>query len=211
MIAARTPRRPVSNASVTMSVATRLPGGVVASFSPRVTQSGQSALSVKAAPGDPHRHLSDRGVRQRTTESRARVQSASTCVTLNVVRPPSFKIAGTTAGTLARLWRAIELHIRDPQRFSLLVSGLTVRVSAIRAPRATAVHPCTAADFALRQYSGRQPLAIPRSRTLTFSALHAPSADWPQIALSEGPVNQDGCEQATLTLGFTGTARKGKN
>ena len=108
------------------------------------------------------------------------------------------------------MWRADRTSIRDQQRFGLLVSGLTVHISAIRAPRANAVQ--AAPPPTSRCGSTREAAACDRpvADAQPERPASASRADWPQIALSEGPVNQDGCEQATLTLGFTATARKGR-
>lgn len=209
MISSKTAAHTAAGASVTMSIASPLPGGVVASFSPRVTRAAQSSLSVstgaKTRVGTYQIGLTASG----RLKPGGAMRSASTCVTLDVVKPPSFAITGTTSGILTPgIWRGLELQIRNKQRFGLLVSGLTVHINAIRAPRAKTGQGCTAADFLLQQYSGKQPLTLAPLKTFSLSALKVPLARRPRIAMADRPVNQDGCEQATLTLGFTATARK---
>ncbi len=84
------------------------------------------------------------------------------------------------------------------------VGRLTVKVSAVSAPAATALRPCTVSDFAVTQFSGTYPFEIPEGRS-TLQSLGFAEDTWPTVRLVNRRVNQDGCKGATITLAYGGS------
>jgi hypothetical protein len=76
-----------------------------------------------------------------------------------------------------------------------------VTIVRISAPRADATHPCTRADFAVRQMRLGS-LRLPGWRTTDLSSMGVPFKGWPRLLMRNRPVNQDGCKDATLTLSY---------
>jgi outer membrane protein OmpA-like peptidoglycan-associated protein len=102
----------------------------------------------------------------------------------------------------------VEVGFSNPNDDSVSVSGLTMSLSKITAPNATAQHPCATADFALTQFTGGQPFSIPAGPS-TLQSLGFAQARWPSLQMVETHTNQDGCENATLTLSYSATGSDG--
>ena len=77
-----------------------------------------------------------------------------------------------------------------------------VKITGVVAPNATAAHPCTAADYAVRQMPRRTLLRVPAKRTTGLAAMHIPMDAWPWLTMLNRPVNQDGCKGAHVSLRF---------
>ncbi len=119
----------------------------------------------------------------------------------------SFTVSGTVTGRLVPGTRQpLNLSIHNHTRKSLSVTGLTVTVKAVVAPRADPRRPCTTADFAATQLRAAYPLTVRTGRT-DLLALGLPPEQWPTIHMLNTARNQDGCIGARLRLGFTGTSR----
>ena len=195
-------------ARVQLTVRRPLPAGVRASFRPPGTRSSASTLKLTTTtttrPGSYRIRIRARGRLRR----HARLYSAHTTVTLVVAAPKqrSFTISGTVAGLLAPGVAApVDLGMTNPHGGALQISELTVTVAGIQAPQADADHPCTGEDFAVGQFSGAYGFVLPPRSTRSLSALGVATSQWPQLLLTNRPVNQDGCKHAKLTLRFTGT------
>lgn len=208
------PTRRRRAARVWLSVATRLPTGVTASFEPRATRSSATRLMIHTTPrarlGTYRIRLNARG-RLRPVR-RHRMRHAGTTVTLVVTGPArrAFTIRGTTDGLLAPGVRApVDLRFTNPHSFSLRVARLTVRVAGIRTLQSSARRPCTAADFTVAQAAAAAWFVVPASSTRSLSTLGLPRARWPQVVMRDRAVNQDGCKHARLTLRFAGIAIAG--
>ena len=118
----------------------------------------------------------------------------------------SFRVSGITPARLLSPGAGgpIDLRFTNPQSSVLRLRRIEVTVRDIRAPQADATHPCTAADFAIVQYSGAYGLDLPPASTSTLSSLGIPAAQWPRVVMHDRPVNQDGCKNASLLLRFAG-------
>ncbi|UUL77431.1 hypothetical protein NG819_08200 [Pseudarthrobacter sp. Fe7] len=57
--------------------------------------------------------------------------------------------------------------------------------------------PCSAADFAVTQYSGPYPLAVPAGSS-SLSGLGVAQQAWPRVGMLDSSANQDGCKGATI-------------
>jgi hypothetical protein len=111
-------------------------------------------------------------------------------------------VAGSVTGLAPGLSMPLDLELRNHSRKYLWVLGLTVTTTGVSAPRATPQLPCTLADFSLRQYSGTFPLIVPPSGSRKLSALGASPSELPQVTLLNRPVDQDGCQGATVALNY---------
>lgn len=137
----------------------------------------------------------------------SRSQSAVPGSRVLILAPDAFSLRGTAVGTLQPgLSTAVDVRIGNPLDFTLEVLGVSMSVDAVHAPAADAAHPCTVGDFSVVQYSGPRPLTVAGGAERTLTALGVPPAQWPHVAMTNRPVNQDGCKRATLVLGFTGTS-----
>ena len=95
----------------------------------------------------------------------------------------------------------IELGLANPFPRALNLRRVQVSILRITAPHADAAHPCTVADFGVRQMR-RGVLRIPARRYVGLAELGLPVEDWPQLTMLDRPVNQDGCKDASLTLRY---------
>jgi hypothetical protein len=84
------------------------------------------------------------------------------------------------------------------------VTGLTVKATTLFAPNSSAALPCTLQDFSMQQFSGSYPFQLPASSVRTLSSLGVATAQRPQVTLLNLPIDQDGCQGASVTLGYTG-------
>jgi hypothetical protein len=121
----------------------------------------------------------------------------------------AFTISGDTTSPLAPgVSQPIGLTLSNPNSQSLSVTNLSVTISSItRTSTAVAQGlPCTAADFAITQYSGPYPLAIPAG-SASLSSLGIPSSQWPKISMLDTSANQDGCKGVSLVLAYSGSGQ----
>ncbi len=99
----------------------------------------------------------------------------------------------------------VELRLTNPHDSPLAVTGVTVRVQRLDAPRASPAHPCTRADFTLVQAADGPAVIVPPQSTSTMLGLGVPRTTLPHIGILEHPRNQDGCKDATLVLAYQAT------
>lgn len=99
----------------------------------------------------------------------------------------------------------LNLSIANPNNKILALSSLSVSITGITRTQAAvaAALPCTAADYLVTNYSGQYPLAVPVGSSSLQSLGIAPAL-WPQIAMLDTAMNQDGCKGATLQLAYSG-------
>jgi hypothetical protein len=120
----------------------------------------------------------------------------------------------TIAGSLSRplspgLALPLDLALTNRRALAIGFTGLDVVLESIAAPQADATHPCSADDFAVTQFSGAYGFTLAPAATLRLSQLGFAADEWPQVAMIDRPVNQDGCQRATLTFRFGATATEG--
>jgi hypothetical protein len=122
-----------------------------------------------------------------------------------VVRGPasSLTISGDASSPIEPgLMVPLDLSLDNPNDFDLSIERITVTVQKVVAPRADADHPCSAADFEVRQFSGGVVLSLPGNHTGALSGLGLARDHWPAVGMVNTSVNQDGCKGASLTLGY---------
>jgi hypothetical protein len=115
----------------------------------------------------------------------------------------SFQIDGDAAYHLSPgVAVPLDISFTNPHAVPLTVSDLRVTLKRIDAPAADGAHPCSSEDFELTQLVGSVRLTLPPRTTSGLRELHLPVPAWPQVALRNRAVNQDGCKGATLTLDY---------
>jgi hypothetical protein len=205
-----------------LSVAKPLPRGVTASFSARVTRSRSSTLTLRTGasvrPGRYRVRLNARAVLRVGRHRYLRhakvtvtiIVTARGNVTAESAQPGAFTIDGTPAYALAPgVGAPLNLRLTNRQGVPLKITQLGVRISSVRAPRADALHPCAADDFAVLAFSGPYGFALPASGSWSLSALGIPVAQWPHLVMANRAANQDGCKGAALTLSYSGLSTEG--
>lgn len=116
----------------------------------------------------------------------------------------SFEMAGRADLPMSPGFMApLDLALTNSQGHPLAVTSLHVVIQGLAAPRADAAHPCTTADFVVRQASQELRLLVTAGATATLSGLAIRRADWPGVGLRDTSRNQDGCKAASLRLGYT--------
>ncbi len=84
------------------------------------------------------------------------------------------------------------------------MNRVRVKITGIsRAATRTPSHPCTTADFAVRQMPRPTLLRVPgQKRTTDLAAMRVPIEIWPSLTMLNRPLNQDGCKGAQIRLKF---------
>jgi hypothetical protein len=191
-----------------------LPIAATATFVSRATRGRRSLLSVATAPDTPPGiyRLVLKARRKSGTAGRRDPRRARTATELVVGerQSRSFAISGTLPRLLAPgIAVPLDLVLTNPHSDDLTISEITTELRAVDAPQGDAIHPCTADDFALTQFSGPYGFEVASDSTASLSDLGIPESSWPQVGMVDRAVNQDGCKNASLRLGFTGTGTGG--
>ena len=117
-------------------------------------------------------------------------------------RGSKVRVTGGALGQLSPGTSApVALTFHNRNSHPVRMKRVRVRITAVVAPQADAAHPCTTADFVVRQMP-KGLFRIPARRTTTMAALGVPSTAWPSLMMVNRPLNQDGCKGATLSLKF---------
>jgi hypothetical protein len=113
------------------------------------------------------------------------------------------KITGAAHGQLRPGTSApIALTFQNPNKHRVKMNRVRVKISGVIAPNADAAHPCTAADYAIRQMPRKTLLKIRGKRTTALAATKIPMESWPWLTMLNRPLNQDGCKGAEVRLKF---------
>jgi len=127
---------------------------------------------------------------------------------------PSEGLSWAISGNVtASLWPGnpaspIDLQFSNPNDDSVAATAVTVAIASVAAPNATASLPCSSSDFALTQFTGSFPLAIPPGSS-TLQSLGFAQSTWPTLRMVDTAQNQAGCSGATVKLSYSGTAKDG--
>ena len=97
---------------------------------------------------------------------------------------------------------SLDLEITNPHDRPLAVRDLRVWVMRLKSPNADEAHPCGARDYAFVQAPATPALIVAANSTLPLSRLGLDPASWPQVTMLDLPVNQDGCQGATLEFRY---------
>lgn len=119
--------------------------------------------------------------------------------------PVNFTIAGDLARPLEPGAAVpLDLALSNPGATVLTISALGVRIAGVSAPRASTRFACGPDDFSVTQFSGAYGFTLAPSSTTRLSGLGVAPAQWPQVAMPDRPVNQNGCKGASLRFAFSG-------
>jgi hypothetical protein len=113
------------------------------------------------------------------------------------------KVTGEAQGQLRPGNSApVLLRFQNPNKHKVQMGRVRVKIAGIVAPNADAAHPCTTADFAIRQMARKTVVRLPARRSTDLAAVHVPMSAWPTLTMLDRPLNQDGCKGAELRLKF---------
>ena len=96
----------------------------------------------------------------------------------------------------------LDLELDNPEDVAIAIDRIAVALVGIDAPRADVDHPCSTADFEVRQLAVGVVLRLAGNSADNLSGLELPSENWPAVGMLNRPVNQDGCKGASLMLGY---------
>lgn len=101
----------------------------------------------------------------------------------------------------------IHISITNQNDHSVIIDRLSVTIQVESAPSATSALPCSVDDFSIGQFSGSFPLVIPARSMTSLADLGIPQTDWPAVGMVQGLSNQNGCQLASLSLGFAASGK----
>ncbi|WP_018760634.1 COG1470 family protein [Arthrobacter sp. 135MFCol5.1] len=196
-------------AAVSFSVQGGLPAGATATFSPTPTTGNSSTLQVATTAASPtgsyNLYLVGTG---KDAAGKSQYAYANVQLVLDSTIK-QFTLSGNVPGTLSPgTSAALDLQISNPNNKSVSLTNLSVAIAGVtRSADATARNlACTAADFALTQYSGPYPLMAPTGSS-SLSGLRLAQSAWPRVGMLDSSRNQDGCKGATLQLTYSGSGQ----
>ena len=148
---------------------------------------------------------------QSTRRATARVAAAagmSACVLLSgaggAAAADVFTISGTLDTTLYPGGSgALDLSLTNATAGELTVGEITVAVASVNTQPQ---RQCLIADFVVAQLDQTLQFTLPANATRTLTQLGVAPADLPRVAMTNTPVNQDGCKNSTVNLAFAGRA-----
>jgi hypothetical protein len=124
-----------------------------------------------------------------------------------VTAPDAFTIAGEVPAALTPgVGEPLNLTLTNLETKDLSIIGLTVTVASVGGPRSSPTLPCGDRDFSVQQFSGPTGFTLPAGGTTSLGELGFAPAQWPQVAMRNLPLNQNGCQGASLVLTFSGSA-----
>jgi hypothetical protein len=122
----------------------------------------------------------------------------------------SFSLSGEPSSAVISpgVFVPLDLSISNSNDVTLVVTEIEVTVSAVSAPNATKLLPCTVKDFKVNQLDTKLTLTVDPGETVALSKLGLPSTAWPQVGMPiDKKTNQDGCKGASLTLSYSGVGQ----
>ncbi|GAA0926277.1 hypothetical protein GCM10009554_06400 [Kribbella koreensis] len=196
--------------AVTFAVQGGLPAGATAAFTPNPTAGNSSTLQIAtpatASSGTYTLRLVGSGTNPSGTTQYA-YSSVDLVITAN---GKPFTISGNLAEPLAPgISRPLNLTLTNPNNKPLAITNLTATVQSVTRTAYAIAHnqPCTAADYAVTQYSGPYPLSAPANSSTSLADLGVAVSARPKVSMLNTPFNQDGCKGATLTLTYSGSGQ----
>lgn len=116
----------------------------------------------------------------------------------------TFKIEGdATAPMSPGISVPIALEFTNFHAEPMSVTHLRVTIRRLTAPEADADHPCSLDDYVVHQVDASMRVLVPPNTTAGLHSLRIPEASWPRIGMVNRSVNQDGCRNAELKLGYS--------
>lgn len=194
-----------SERSMVAFTAADLPPAATASFSPATTVGDTTKLTITTDGDDRDGTVTPAGTYDIVLRATGSRSVAGTLVRLKVQKQAIASLGDVVrvSGTLGTVLRpgagaSIDATLTNPSRTAVRINSVSVTLSGLTAPNATAARPCTLADFEMVGYSGPAFTLTP-GESRSFSQLGIPAAQWPQVRMRNTSVNQDGCQRATVT------------
>jgi hypothetical protein len=98
---------------------------------------------------------------------------------------------------------AVDLALTNVTSGELTVGEITVTVASVNTQPQ---RQCLVEDFVVTQLDQALQFSLPAGATRTLTQLGVATADLPRVAMTNTPVNQDGCKNSTVNLAFAGRA-----
>jgi hypothetical protein len=98
---------------------------------------------------------------------------------------------------------AVDLALTNVTAGELTVGEITVAVASVNTQPQ---RQCLVEDFVVTQLDQALQFSLPAGATRTLTQLGVATADLPRVAMTNTPVNQDGCKNSTVNLAFAGRA-----
>jgi hypothetical protein len=98
---------------------------------------------------------------------------------------------------------AVDLALTNVTSGELTVGEITVAVASVNTQPQ---RQCLVEDFVVTQLDQALQFSLPAGATRTLTQLGVATADLPRVAMTNTPVNQDGCKNSTVNLAFAGRA-----
>jgi hypothetical protein len=125
---------------------------------------------------------------------------------------PSFAIEGNATEPISPgVGASLDLKLTNPHDVPMSVTDLRVTVQKVSAPNADVDHPCAVGDFTVGQASSSIPITVAAHATSALSSLGLARTTWPRVGMLERSVNQDGCQGASLTLGYAASGKPARS
>jgi hypothetical protein len=181
------------------------PAGATTTFSPSSVPVGSSStLQVVTKNNTPGGNYT----LTVTGTSGTRQQSAAVTLVITTtgkqfsISAPVVSVQGPGAAT------PLNLTLTNPNNQALQVTNLTVAIASVtKAASAPANRPCTAADYAVVQFSGSYPIVVGAGQAISLLGQGITSSQWPALTMINTSLNQDGCKGASVSLTFSGTGQ----
>ena len=101
----------------------------------------------------------------------------------------------------------ISIKNTNPESITISPNAISGAVTSItNGDNNGSLAACATTWFSISNGPTTETLTIPANTTESLSDLGVPQSDWPVLSMINNNVNQDNCVNATLNLGFTGTA-----
>lgn len=183
-----------------------LPKNATGTFDPATANfaSSTSSTTTSQLTITPDMSKTPSGTFTITITATANGATQRTQATLNITdaKGTPFTIAGDADGLAPGAAPAqIDASFSNPSSKGISVTSFSVSLAS-----STSVPACAASDFAVTQYSGPLPLAIPAGATRTLSQLGIDPALFPTVQLLDRAYNQDDCKGVHVTLKYAGSA-----
>jgi hypothetical protein len=124
--------------------------------------------------------------------------------------PTSFSIGGNASEPLSPGDTVhLDLELTNPHGRPLAVTHLRISVMRVKGPNASAARPCSSRDYTVGQAPSSLRLTVAPNTTISLSGLGVEPASWPHVGMLNLPVNQDGCQRATVTLRYSAVGALG--
>lgn len=101
----------------------------------------------------------------------------------------------------------LDLAVTNVHGLPIEVSALSVAIVDVSAPFASSSHPCSAADYVVRQAPRSFELDVSPASTTHLSSTALPRRSWPSVGMRLSQADQSGCRGARVTLDYSASTR----